>query len=260
MNGTGKGIGKSILEYVATPMIPLGADPAQMRSDQEPPKDLSEMDNKEKAKDLFAFSEILKGAGAAMNKGDEDRAKSMAQQALQRLQDFLAKKKEEGEGEHDHHISDEPPMEVSKSAIRTFHAFYIEGRHEDAAQAIADALSLSKDDGPTVSETSEVEWAEFLAEASATKFNFLRKSMLKFHTFLGTAKSSWEKLSDKQKESAVKFLQSKASKMATELKSLVGGLTTKSPPEKILMAAMMAYMFGIGLSGEGAVVPEGTEE
>lgn len=187
-----KGIGETILETIAAPMIPLGADPAQMRADQ--------------------------GDGEEPDEKKEDEP-------------------------------DEEPMELSKSVLRTFHSFYIEGKHQEAAETIAEAVG--EVDGEV--KTSEAEWAEFIAEASASKLNFLRKSMMKFQPFLNTAKGSWEKLSDKQKESAVKFLQGKSSKMATELKSLVGGLTAKSPADKVMMAAMMAYMFGVGMSGEGAV-------
>lgn len=190
-----KGVGETLLETIAAPMIPLGADPKQMRADQE-----------------------ADGAGS-----------------------------EDGEKKEDE--KDEEPMELSKAVLRTFHSFYIEGKHQEAAETIAEAVGEPEGDVPT----SEAEWAEFIAEASATKLNFLRKPMMKFQPFLNTAKGSWDKLSDKQKESAVKFLQSKASKMATELKSLVGGLTAKSPADKVLMASMLAYMFGVGMSGEGAV-------
>jgi len=213
-----KRTGQSILEEAVFAGVPLGADPSQMRADQDQPPpagEEDELDEKKKCK----------------------------------------KKKDDEEDEG----GEEESLWVPPQKLVSFQTFYQEGNHEEAAKVMAELFGLDDEPFEEDEEKVKADWARFISEQES-KFNFLRKGMIKFNTFLGTAKSSWDKLSDAQKESATKFLKSKASKMSAELKSLLSGLDAKSPSDKVLMAAMLAYMFGVGMSGEGAVAGESDGE
>jgi len=233
------GAGKKILDEAVFAGLPLGADPAQVRAEQDKDKDDGEECETPGQKKRSGGKG--KGLGKGGGRGPLGTPSS--------------------EGEEDGATPDGEATEIPHQALVTFQSFYIEGKYEEAAKAAAEALGIGESDDPMEVDEEKVraEWARCIAEQES-KFNFLRKSMLKFNTFLGTAKGSWDGLSDKQKESAVKFLKSKASKMSSELKSLLGGLTEKSPADKVLMAAMLAYMFGVGMSGEGAIAGESDGE
>ena len=199
------------------------------------------------------FTGIPLGSSADQMRADQDKPPEPPPEPPPKEDD-----KDEGSSDDDRGELDSM---VPHQSMVSFQSFYIEGKFEDAAKVMADVLGVGKEDDPLEVDDEKVkaEWARFISEQEA-KFSFLRKAMIKFNAFLGTAKSSWDKLSDQQKKSATKFLKGKASKMGTELKSLLSGLDEKSPADKVLMAAMLAYMFGVGMSGEGAVAGESSDE
>lgn len=248
-----KGTGQAILDEVfAGP--PLGADMRQMRATQdgEQPDD-DDLDEKagtcpnpgEKRRSRGKGRGLARGQGKgplgvpAGEKGDEDDDE------------------EEEEDEDEYESRGELDSAVPHQSLVSFQSFYVEGKFEEAARAMAEGLGIGEGDDPmTVDEEMvKAEWARYIAEADS-KFAFMRKAIMKFRPFMMTAQTAWDKLSDKQKESAIQHLKSKSAKMASELKNLLSGLTEKSPADKVLMAVMLAYMFGIGMSGEGAMASE----
>jgi len=144
---------------------------------------------------------------------------------------------------------DADPVEISQSIIRTFQTFYIEKRYEDAAKAIMDAVGSPEAAKPVI-EALKAEWSKALLE-QATKLNFLRSSMPKFSGFLKTATEKWAALDDKEKEAAVEYLKRIGKKMTMDMKGRIEGLTKDTASEEVMLMAMMVYMFGVGISGEG---------
>lgn len=236
-----KKTGRKILDEAVFAGPPLGADMRQMRATQDdppPPPDAEELSEKDGTCPSCGYKGKSKKDGTCPKCGA---------------------KMEESKDEEDDERGELDSM-VPHQSLVSFQSFYLEGKFEDAAKVMADALGVDDEDDPLELDDEKVkaEWARFIAEQES-KFSFLRKSMIKFNTFLGTAKSSWDKLPEAQKKSAAKFLKSKASKMGTELKTLLSGLDEKSPADKVMMAAMLAYMFGVGMSGEGAITGESDE-
>lgn len=149
--------------------------------------------------------------------------------------------------------SEATPTEISQSMIRTFQTFYIEKKFEDAAKVIQDAIGAEKVEG-TVLEALKAEWSKELLE-QATKLNFLRGAMPKFSGFITAATDKWTALDEKEKEAAVEYLKRIGKKMTTDLKGRIEGLAASSDSAEVMMLAMMVYMFGVGISGEGHMKP-----
>lgn len=139
--------------------------------------------------------------------------------------------------------------EISQSIIRTFQTFYIEKKYEDAAKVIQDAIGTEKATG-TVIEALRAEWGKELLE-QATKLNFLRGAMPKFSGFITAATDKWSALDEKEKEAAVEYLKRIGKKMTMDMKGRIEGLTASTDSAEVMMLAMMVYMFGVGISGEG---------
>ena len=145
--------------------------------------------------------------------------------------------------------ADDEAVEISQSVLRTFQTFYIEKRYEEAAKVIQDATGSSTE-AKSVLEALRAEWSKALLE-QATKLNFLRSSMPKFTGFITMATEKWTALDDKEKEATVEYLKRIGRKMITDLKGRLDALTKDTTSEEVMMLAMMVYMFGVGISGEG---------
>lgn len=235
--------GQQILDEAVFAGVPLGADPAQMRADQDaavpPPAPVPEPE---------PIAEMTGTCPKCAYKGKSNK-KGMCPKCGAKME---AAEEKDDPAELDH-------LWVPPQSLISFQSFYQEGKHEEAAKLMAGVLGVGEETLEVDEEKAKAEWARIVSEAAA-KFNFMRKAMMKFNSFIGTAKSSWDKLPEAQKKTATKFLKSKASKMSAELKTMLGGLDEKSPADKVLMAAMLAYMFGVGMSGEGALAAESSDE
>ncbi len=236
--------GQQILDEAVFAGVPLGADPVQMRADQDaavPPA--------EPVPEPEPIAEMTGTCPKCAYKGKSNK-KGMCPKCGAKM---------EAAEEKDDELDNLDNLWVPPQSLISFQTFYQEGKHEEAAKLMAGVLGVGEEVVEVDEEKVKAQWARIVSEASA-KFSFLRKAMIKFNSFIGTAKSSWDKLPEAQKKTATKFLKSKASKMGAELKSLLGGLDEKSPADKVLMAAMLAYMFGVGMSGEGALAAESSDE
>lgn len=147
--------------------------------------------------------------------------------------------------------ADDEAVEISQSVLRAFQVFYIEKKYEEAAKLIQDATGSSTEAKPVL-EALKAEWSKALLE-QATKLNFLRSAMPKFSGFITTATEKWTALDDKEKESAAEYLKKIGKKMITDMKGRIDALTKDTASEEVMMLAMMVYMFGVGISGEGHV-------
>jgi len=218
-----KGTGASILEE--TMVVPLGADPVQMRREQEAAQ-AAELDEKCKGKGK-------KKKEPSDVEGDEESVETEEPHA-------------------------EETVEIPMAALKSFTTFYVEGHPSVAADILADALSIEQKE--KLAEDLAEEWEKFLTEGEASQLNFLRKTVAKFSTFLTMAKGVWDKLSDQKKEAAVKFLQGKAQRMATEIKTKANSMSKDSPADQILGLMTLAYFYGMGMPGDGGAATGESQE
>lgn len=238
-----KGTGESILEE--TMMVPLGADPVQMRREQEAAQAQGEEDGE--GCDTPGMKKRSKGKGRGLARG-----KGKGPMGVPAGEEEGDESREDGESKED-----EETVTIPMAALKTFKTFYVEGHPSVAADLLADALDIKENE--KLAEGLDEAWEKFLVEGEAAQLNFLRKTITKFSTFLSTAKNAWDKLSDSKKENAVKFLQSKAQRMATEIKTKANNMSKDSPADEILGLMTLAYFYGMGTPGEGAAAAESEE-
>ena len=206
-----------------TMVVPLGADPVQMRKDQE-------------------------AAQASDDSTDEGKIKRPTEKVSK---EDLEKIKKLDDAEDDDVIG------LPIIALKTFKSFYIEGHTGVAAMMMADELGISV--GDEMDEEVEEEFLLFLEGGAPSQLSFLRRSMTKFDAFMNMVKGAWEKLGDSKKEQIVKVLKSKSAKMGTEVKNKASALDPKNADD-VMMLATFAYMYGLGLPGDGATAAEDTDD
>jgi hypothetical protein len=254
-------VGKQILENLL--VVPLGMDPAQMRAQVDVPAPVVPPVAPEKKDDDVAAAEISQSIIRTfqtfyIEKKYEDAAKV--------IQDAIGTEKATGtviealRAEWGKELLEQATkLNFLRGAMPKFSGFITaatdkwsaldEKKYEDAAKVIQDAIGTEKATG-TVIEALRAEWGKELLE-QATKLNFLRGAMPKFSGFITAATDKWSALDEKEKEAAVEYLKRIGKKMTMDMKGRIEGLTASTDSAEVMMLAMMVYMFGVGISGEG---------
>lgn len=97
------------------------------------------------------------------------------------------------------------------------------------------------------------EFGKMILSEQATSLAFLRGSLPKLSGAIEAAAERWKGLDEKKQKSTLRWLTKVGVKAARELKRIVSDLKDTSDPKDIMLVAMIVYLFGLGVSGEGKI-------
>jgi hypothetical protein len=249
--------GESIL--AETMVVPLGADPVEMRKEQEAADEGGCATPGKKKRSKGKGRGLARGDGKGpmgVPSGDDDDDDETSEGKIKRPPEKVSKEDLERIKKLDDE-DDEDYMDIPIVALKTFKTFYVEGHTGVAAMMMADTLGIKV--GDDMDEEMQNEILLFLEASGPSQLSFLRRSMTKFDAFMNMVKGAWEKLGDSKKEQIVKVLKSKSAKMGTEVKNKASALDPKNADD-VMMLATFAYMYGLGLPGDGATAAESDDD